>query len=239
MSRPLVDTLRALSDARKQLQKLRIAEHNRVWHLEAGRDTDTRTSMALKVHRENLEMLEQLEGEYEKRMRRVVRYLLEDEPVMRRLLSVKGVGEVYAGELLARIDIERADTISALWRFCGYAVVDGVAERPKRGEKLHYCARLKTTCYVILTSFLKCKESPYKDYYYAQRARYEASRPDWSKGRVHMAAARKTIKLFLAHLWLVWRRELGLPVRDPYAIANLGHSTVLPPEDFGWYGDAG
>ncbi len=235
MSKPLLETLRVLSDARKQVQKLRIAEENRLWHLGEGRDTDTATGIARKMHTENLETLRELEKAYEDRMRRMVKYLRDDMPIIGHLLSVKGVGEVYAAELLSHIDIHKADTISALWRFCGYGVVDGKAERKVRGQKLSYCSRLKTVCYKIFTSWLRCRESPYKEYYFTQKARYEATRPDWTKGHIHLAAMRKTVKLFLAHLWLVWRNLENLPTRDPYVIEKMGHQTVLPPERFGWY----
>ncbi|GEM_PF-1820701 len=43
-------------------------------------------------------------------------------------------------------------------------------------------------------------------------------------GHVHMRAQRKMNKLFLSHLWLVWRQAEGLPVSKPYAHAILGHA---------------
>ena len=53
-----------------------------------------------------------------------------------------------------------------------------------------------------------------------------------SEGHVHNRALRKMIKLFLAHLWQVWRQAEGLPVPEPYALAELGHSHYLDPWDF-------
>jgi len=50
-----------------------------------------------------------------------------------------------------------------------------------------------------------------------------------SEGHVHNMALRKMIKLFLACLWLVWRQAEGLPTRDPYPLANLGHTTKIDP----------
>ena len=52
------------------------------------------------------------------------------------------------------------------------------------------------------------------------------------EGHVHQMALRRMIKLFLCHLWAVWRGNLGLPVRDPYPIEYLGHTRVLLPEEF-------
>lgn len=39
----------------------------------------------------------------------------------------------------------------------------------------------------------------------------------------HRAAARYMIKMFLADLWLAWRKLEGLPVTETYAVAKLGH----------------
>src|SRR5215218_9565114 len=45
----------------------------------------------------------------------------------------------------------------------------------------------------------------------------------WSDGHVDNAARRKMVKVFLSHLWLVWREAEGLPVSDPYVIASPKH----------------
>ena len=44
-------------------------------------------------------------------------------------------------------------------------------------------------------------------------------------------AMRKMIKLFLSHLWLVWRAAEGLSVTSPYPIAVLGHKDFISPEE--------
>jgi len=46
---------------------------------------------------------------------------------------------------------------------------------------------------------------------------------------VHMRALRKTIKLFIAHLWEEWRRAEGLPITLPYAHTILGHKEFITP----------
>lgn len=55
----------------------------------------------------------------------------------------------------------------------------------------------------------------------------------FSQGHVHNRAKRKTVKLFLSHLWTVWREMEDLPVTEPYIIANEPekHSYYAPP---GW-----
>ena len=88
--------------------------------------------------------------------------------------------------------------------------------RPTRGENAPYDREAKKLCYLIGVSFVRQGEA-YKRYYNEQRARLEATKPDWIPRRRHLTALRMTEKLFLAHLWLVWREALGLPVTAPYA----------------------
>jgi hypothetical protein len=63
-----------------------------------------------------------------------------------------GIGPIIAAGLAAHIDIEKAQTISALWKFAGQA--PGF-DRKKKGVKLPYNARLKTLCWKLGESFVK------------------------------------------------------------------------------------
>ena len=49
------------------------------------------------------------------------------------------------------------------------------------------------------------------------------------EGHLDFMARRRTIKLFAAHLSVVWREELGLPVPKPYPVEYGGHSRVITP----------
>lgn len=91
--------------------------------------------------------------------------------------------------------------------------------RPGKGESAPYDREAKTLCYLIGTSLVQ-RGGAYKRYYRAQRARLDAEKPDWISRRRHLTALRMTEKLFLAHLWLVWRERLGLPITAPYADAR-------------------
>ena len=90
--------------------------------------------------------------------------------------------------------------------------------RPSRGENAPYDREAKKLCYLIGISFVRQGES-YRRYYNEQRARLDVAKPDWIPRRRHLTALRMTEKLFLAHLWLVWREKLELPVTAPYADA--------------------
>lgn len=50
------------------------------------------------------------------------------------------------------------------------------------------------------------------------------------QGHLHAMCQRRMTSLFLDHLWVVWRRALGLPLRDPYPIEYLGHGQIITPE---------
>jgi hypothetical protein len=81
---------------------------------------------------------------------------------------------------------------------------------PRRGQSARYDRSAKKICYLLGVSFLRCR-SPYANYYRDQRDRHALNHPDWTDQRQHLSALRKTEKLFLAHLWCVWREALGLP----------------------------
>lgn len=166
-------TLRALVDLRdRTLQKSRIAFSNRASAIERGADMadEATKELVAKWH----ERFDELESEADKDIARLVK----DMPIVQQMTCVKGIGPLLAAKLVSMIDIERADTVSALWRYCGYAVMDGQRERPKAGEKLHYNIRLKTTLYLIGSSFVK-SASPYESIYREAWDKYKNER-DWA-----------------------------------------------------------
>lgn len=224
------DAVRALVDLRdRTLQKSRIAFGNRVSALERG--TDAADDVTQKILAKWHERFEELEKEADKD----IAALVGNIEIVKQLTALKGVGWLLAAKVVAMIDIERADTVSALWRYAGYGVVEGARERPTKGEKLHYNIRLKTTLYLVATSFLRCG-SPYRAIYDSSKAYYEANRPEWNKARIHAASMRRMIKVFLAHLWIRWRELEGLPTRALYVHERLGHSSYEAPETYGWPG---
>lgn len=48
-------------------------------------------------------------------------------------------------------------------------------------------------------------------------------------GRAHAVGFWKMVKLFLAHLWEVWAKTIGMQTREPYPIEILGHVKILVP----------
>ncbi|HEX6059016.1 MAG TPA: hypothetical protein VFZ11_08375 [Gemmatimonadaceae bacterium] len=88
--------------------------------------------------------------------------------------------------------------------------------RPRRGESSPYDREAKALCYLVGASFAR-QGGAYRDYLEEQMGRLQLERPDWPARRRQLTAQRKTVKLFLTHLWLVWRGALGLPLTRPHA----------------------
>ena len=98
--------------------------------------------------------------------------------------------------------------------------------RPRRGEASPYDREAKAVCYLIGASFAR-QGGAYRGYLGEELGRLARERPDWPDRRRQLTAQRKTVKLFLTHLWLVWRGALGLPLTRPHALGD-GHSAPPP-----------
>lgn len=103
---------------------------------------------------------------------------------------------------------------------------------PRKGEPASYDQYAKKVMYQIATSILQQHGAsksrggdgtPYGRLYETWREEAEVERPNWPDGRKHYRALRKLEKLFLSHLWQVWREELGLDTPDPWIFAHGGH----------------
>lgn len=249
------DILRPLIDLRDQvIQKTRIAFQQRLLAIDQDRDTaDPYTYDMLTRYKERFEALE-------KEVEQDIISIASDIPIIQEASKVKGVGLILAAKVVAMVDIERAQHVSSLWRFAGLAVTpvcsecgeiqpNGAqfcsscggkiihkADRPRKGQKLPYNARLKVYCFQQATSFLR-SNSPYRAIYDQSREYYDANRPDWPKARKHYAALRKMLKVYLQHLWVIWRDMEGLPVTKPYSHEKQDHHSYLKPTEFGWERD--
>jgi hypothetical protein len=99
--------------------------------------------------------------------------------------------------------------------------------RPPRGETATFDKRARELCYLVGVSFLRTR-GKYAAIYRARRSDLESARPDWAPGRKHLTALRITQKLFLSHLWTIWREAEGLPMTVPYPQAR-GEGTYISP----------
>jgi len=156
------DPLSTLVDATLSIEKLRVASQVRRSHLalQGRHDTDA----------DNLfERLVALEKFVDDRIAELVKH----HPAYPWFSQVKGVGKENIAKVIGLIDIEKADTVSSLWKFAGFAPVDGKSERRQKGEKLHYNSQLRSMCWRLATSLLKAKGKFY-DYYLVEKDKYQA-----------------------------------------------------------------
>ncbi len=175
--------------------------------------------------------------------------------------SITGIGPVIAAGLLAHIDIEKAKTAGAIWRFAG---LDPSSTWGK-GEKRPWNARLKVLCWKIGESFVKVSNKP-DDFYgkiYRDRKDQEIKANEagafkeqaeailakkkigkdtdayaaYSQGKlppahIHARAKRYAVKLFLSHLFEKWYvHHYGKPAPEPYCFAHLGHVHKIEPPE--------
>ncbi len=236
----------SLVDSMLDIENVRISKQIRKSHLARDKRVDAHTDW----------LLEELQG-LEERIDKRIAGLLEEHPAYPWFSQVKGVGPENIAKVIGFIDIEKAPTISSLWKYCGMHVVDGKAPKPQQGQKLEYNKTLRTMCWRLATSLMKAK-GLFFGYYlqekqkYVERYRREGVKivpsdelptrvengkrkkyePEGtiSEGHVHNQALRKMIKLFLACLWLEWRKAAELAVRSPYVIEKMGHTTFIDPQ---------
>ncbi|MDQ6635857.1 MAG: hypothetical protein M3Z10_13990 [Gemmatimonadota bacterium] len=102
--------------------------------------------------------------------------------------------------------------------------------RPRRLEARRYDATAKTICFLIGTSFSR-QGGPYKTYYQEAYARYASRHPTWPAKHVVFAAMRVTVKLFLKHLWIVWRGAEGMSSDHPDSVKPAFGDTGPGPWD--------
>ena len=128
---------------------------------------------------------------------------------------------------------------------CENPTVKSVGQRKIKNTLLDYNPKLKSLCWRYGEQFVKQGDF-YRKIYDDCRAGYE-SREDLvaemngktgkktkhgtTKGTGHIfnMAKRKTVKIFLSHLWLVWRELEGLPVSKPWIIDIGKHSDYIAP----------
>jgi hypothetical protein len=154
----------------------------------------------------------------------------KEVPVWDWVTSIKGLGEGgLAAQLLSQIDdIQKCPTVASLWRYAGYAVIKGKAEKNQKGEKSKFNRKLKGICFNIADSFIKQQTPVYVDIYYSEKKRQRELNPDilckqcgckwedcqskkshikiFTDAHIHNRAWRKMVKTFLRDLWIKWRK---------------------------------
>jgi len=123
-------------------------------------------------------------------------------------------------------------------KLCSCSSPDLKGSAPDRkyytGLILPYNTFLKSTCWRVVGQFVRQGDF-YRDWYERYKEKYMLSGSDLSLGQNDNRARRATIKLFLSHLWEMWRKAEGLPVGQTYLQERLGveyaerHTFISPP----------
>ena len=149
-------------DAAVAIEKLRVASEVRQSHLALKGKQDPETD---ELHQRLKDLEKFVDGR--------VADLIRGHPAYPWFSQVKGVGDENIGKVVAPIDIEKATTISSLWKFAGYAVEDGTAPRRVRGGgKLAYNSQLRSMCWRLASSLKRAKGCFY-EYYIREKEKYQ------------------------------------------------------------------
>lgn len=148
-------------DAAVTIEKLRVACQVRQTHLTLQNKQDPETD-------ELVRRLRDVEDYVDDRVAELIR----SHPAYPWFSRIKGVGGENIAKVIAPIDIERADTISSLWKFAGFSVEEGIApRRVKGGGKLAYNSHLRSMCWRLATS-LKRTKGKFYEYYIREKDKY-------------------------------------------------------------------
>jgi len=102
----------------------------------------------------------------EKEIKDYIEVSIRDIPIRVKFLStVKGIGAILGGGLIAYLDPHKADHASSFWKYCGLHVENGKAVKRQKGVKLGFNVHLRTLMWKIADSFVKQRTPFYRDVY--------------------------------------------------------------------------
>jgi len=175
------------------------------------------------------------------------------DPVAGWLLSLKGVGPIYAAGLISNIDYSMVNSVGRLQQYCGYTT----SAVRKKGQKLNYNPWMKSLLHNIGKSFVFSSNRPdcfygqlYKEFKadeskkntdgrYADLAAQILASKNFAKGtaaksayqkgvlpaaHIVARAQRRMLKVFIAHLAeVIHEATTGEEIVNPYVFAHLQH----------------
>jgi hypothetical protein len=170
---------------------------------------------------------------------KALRKALAKHPLGPWMKAQRGIGEKQGARLLAAIGDPawnylhgRPRTVSELWAYCGYHVVDGQAPRRMKGRRANWSHEARTRAFLVAESCMKQPPgSRYRDVYDQARAKYadavhvadcqpcagkSKSHPPrpagspLSDGHKHARALRAIAKAVLRDMWVAAREVHGV-----------------------------
>lgn len=234
-------TIKTLYRFRKKLIEHRKAAENR--------------ARSLKAYELDVSVFEEIKDKVREKIKEIESLL--EEPVHQHELwkwldEVTGVAEVNAAGLIAKIrDISNFDTSSKIWSYLGL-----IPEKEFDPEKSNFDSyeqyRQATkdgrtlAVYEIGDQFIKQGDKSFYRQFYDKRrekaereekfgdpdAKYQKGKKKGqykNRGHYYNDARRVATKIFLSHLYEVWRRIEGLETREPYIMKKEMHHYIKPP----------
>ena len=228
--------LRILIDMRAHVQRMRIRAKNNLHAKLLGDDTSNPAAIAV------MSMIFDEFKASEAVIDRLVEMCCWNNPMYHHLTQLHSIGPITAGCFIAMVDPERMVHASSLWKFCGLACRDdGTRDRKIAGQKLEYSQFMKSRMFVVGTGMLMGRKSPYVGLYHEERNVQEsliaarAENAPENDFHAHLRAMRRMMKVFVTHVYEVYRLSNGLEISEPFPCTRDGHSTKYMREDFGWH----
>lgn len=242
---------RYLVDTYYQMQESRIRDDHRI----RQQDKIDEPHAVLSWLREQDSMLE-------KQIKGVLGKYADAHVMGRWMQEIVGIGPVIAAGILSHVDITRAPTAGALWRYAG---IEKDPTPLEKGQKRYWNSSFKSlVAFKLGECFVKFSNHPEDFYgkYYKKRKEYEIAQNEagafaaqaaaklprykpttvaygyYKKGllppaQIHARARRWAVKLFLSHVHEVWHwYETGTPAPETYVMAHMGHVHKIEPPNF-------
>jgi len=161
--------LKALMDDRSQALKLQLKINNQLLAFKRGTDD---------YNPETAEILESMLVPPTTWLREIDKQVTKhlktsDDPLVKCLLNVPGCGPVTTAYLLVYVDLEKAKSPSALWKYVGLHCSS--SERYTKGVKGGGNKTLRTVLYNTACSMMKSKTNPYREVYDTTKAKLAVS----------------------------------------------------------------
>lgn len=112
------------------------------------------------------------------------------------------------------------------------AVLEWRIDKPMPGYQLPYSAEAKTIALEFVGSNFIKQNGAYRRIYDESKTYYHAVNPELSDGHCSNRARRKMVKVWLAHLWHLWREAEGYSTRGLWVHEHGEHTTVYDWRDF-------
>lgn len=239
-----LDELKSVFDDRVQMMKLLLKENNQLLAYKRRVDSPhPETTAFLEAH------LKPIEARIAVIDRTLTKLLARyPDPLVQVALQVPGLGPISVAALSVYVDLNKAATPSALWKYVGLHVASHA--RYTKGEAGGGNKTLRTVLWNTANVMMRLG-GPYRFVYDATKQRLAISENvvqsrntegrlievkwrDTKPSHRHGAALRAVVKHLLADYWLVGRTLAGLSTVPLYAETMLGHTHVVAPVERGW-----